>query len=137
MFFAIFTVSIISAIAINAFIELLFKTKIDFKYSLIFALGVTICLCYQDPAHSANLFQALEEATKTIVSSSGNDGIDTKGITNFFIFVRVIIILGLTCLVVAAAWVGNQQQDPSTLIKVFAIALFSVLAVQFLSETIL
>lgn len=137
IFFAIFAVSILGAIALNAVIKLLFKIKIDFKYSLIFALGITMCLSCQDPAHSATLFQALETAVGEIVSSSGTEGVDAAAVTNFFIFIRVIVILGLVTLVAAAAWRANNSDDPSTLIRVFAIALFTVLAIQIISETIL
>lgn len=137
MFFAIFTVSLLGTTALSAVIELLFKIKIDFKYSLIFALGITMCLSYQDSAHSATLFQALEDAVKEIVSSSGSDGVDEEGITNFFIFIRVIVILGLATLMAGAAWISRQGNDPSTLITVFAIALFTVLGIQIISQTIL
>jgi hypothetical protein len=137
MIFAILSISMAVSALASFVINHLFRIKLRWKYSIVFALAVTFCLSYQSVAHSAALFQALETATEGIVTSGGEDGVNADAVKSFWAFIRIVVVLGLTTMAAAAAWGATHGSDVSSVVKAFCITFFTVLGIQVISNIIL
>ena len=135
MIVSVFAVSMALAVILNYAISFISRKNLCLKNCLIVALAMTFCVTFPSSSH-AFILQNAETAMTTVLTATGGT-IDTNTISGFFVFLRIIVLLGFLGGIVVAIARGSQGGEWQPIVAGLGVAVFGIIAIEVTSNMIL